>query len=97
MQYIYCVLVKDGNTTRNINIHICLHLQIRYATITSLNFFSFDPLAKPAVGLPETKKHREEHLKKPVGSIYAYVKKQKNRKSNDEEDGDKQKKARFII
>jgi len=36
--------------------------------------------------------NREEHLTKRVGSRYAYVKKAKNRKSNDEEDGDKQKK-----
>jgi len=26
MQYIYFVLVKDWDTTRNINMHKCLHL-----------------------------------------------------------------------
>jgi len=34
----------------------------------------------------------EEHLAKHVGFIYAYVKEAKNRKSNDEEGGNKQKK-----
>jgi len=43
------------------------------------------------------KTNMKEHLTKHVVSIYAYVKMQKNRKSNDKEDGDKQKKARLII
>jgi len=36
------------------------------------------------------KTNMEEHLTKHVGFIYAYEKKAKNRKSNDEEGGDKQ-------
>jgi len=38
------------------------------------------------------KTNREENLTKHVGAVYAYVKKVKNRKTNDEEGGDKQKK-----
>jgi len=47
------------------------------------------------VVLPETKNQQEEYLRKHAGSIYA--KKHTNRKSNDEEGGDKQTKARLII
>jgi len=38
------------------------------------------------------KTNREENLTKHVGFVYPYVKKAKNRKINDEKDGDKQKK-----
>jgi len=36
------------------------------------------------------KTNREENLMKHVGSTYVYVKKIKNRKTNDEKGGDKQ-------
>jgi len=38
------------------------------------------------------KTNREENLTNHVGFVYAYVKKAKNRKINDEKGGDKQKK-----
>jgi len=38
------------------------------------------------------KSNRKENLTKHVGFVYTYVKKAKNRKSNDENGGDKQKK-----
>jgi len=38
------------------------------------------------------KTNREENLTKHVGFVYAYVKKAKNRKINDEKGGDTQKK-----
>jgi len=38
------------------------------------------------------KTNREENLTKYVGFVYAYVKKAKNRKSNNKKDGDKPKK-----
>jgi len=38
------------------------------------------------------KTNREENLAKHVGFAYAYVKKAKNRKCNEQEGGDKQKK-----
>jgi len=44
------------------------------------------------VNLPEIKINMEENLTKHVGFVYAYVKKAKNRKINDEKGGDKQKK-----
>jgi len=44
------------------------------------------------VGLPESKNQQEKNLTKHVGFVYAYVKKAKNRKTNDEKGGDKQKK-----
>jgi len=34
-------LVKDGDTTRNMNIQKCLKLQSTYAAIIPLNFFVF--------------------------------------------------------
>ena len=40
----------------------------------------------------DSKTDREESLTKHVGFVYAYAKKAKNRKINDEECGDKQKK-----
>jgi len=40
----------------------------------------------------DLKSNREESLTKHVGFVYAYAKKAKNRKINDEKDGDKQKK-----
>jgi len=40
----------------------------------------------------ELKTDREESLMKHVGFVYAYAKKVKNRKINDEKGGDKQKK-----
>jgi len=45
------------------------------------------------VGLGKTKTDRDENLTKHTGSIHAYVKKEdKNRKSNYDEGGKKQKK-----
>jgi len=44
------------------------------------------------VALPEIKNQQEENFTKRVGFVYAYVKKAKNRKINDEKGGDKQKK-----
>jgi len=38
------------------------------------------------------KTNREENLTKYVGFVYAYVKKAKNRKINDEKGGEKQRK-----
>jgi len=38
------------------------------------------------------KTNREENFTKHVGFVYAYAKKAKNRKINDEKGGDKQKK-----
>jgi len=57
-------LVKDRNTQRNINMHKCLHLQSRYAAVTSLNFVVWCPgmsklLKSHAVGLPLTKNQQE--------------------------------------
>jgi len=40
----------------------------------------------------DLKTNREESLTKHVGLLYAYAKKAKNRKINDEKGGDKQKK-----
>jgi len=54
-------------------------------------------LESQAVGLSKTKEHRETFEETCCVRICIYMKKQKNRKSNDEEGGDKQKKARFII
>jgi len=39
MQYIYFVLVKDGDTTRNISIRYINVYVFRYASITYLNIF----------------------------------------------------------
>jgi len=40
----------------------------------------------------DLKTNKEESLTKHVGFVYAYAKKAKNRKNNDEEGGDKLKK-----
>jgi len=39
----------------------------------------------------DLKTNREESLTKHVGFVYSYAKKAKNRKTNDEKGGDKQK------
>jgi len=60
---------------REILTHKYLHLQSRYAAITSL---MSKLLKSHAVGLPATKKpNREENLTKHVRIVYAYVKKAK--------------------
>jgi len=62
MQYIY-FLVLERDTTRNINIPKCLHLQRRYAANRCLNFFVWSHemsklLKSQAVVLPEIKPTR---------------------------------------
>jgi len=50
-------------------------------------------LQNHAAGLPEAKKHQGRKFDETCRvRIYAYVKKTKNRKINDEKGGDKQKK-----
>ena len=39
MQYIHLFSVKDGDSTRNINIQKCLNLQSKHAAVTLLNVF----------------------------------------------------------
>jgi len=43
MQYIHLFSVKDGDSTRNINIQKCLNLQSRHAAVTLLNVFVWSP------------------------------------------------------
>jgi len=78
MDYIFI----DKDTTRNININKCLHLQSRYAPNNPL-IFSFHPLK--GVNYQKVKRwayrrlktNREEHLKKHVVSTSALVNKEK--------------------